>query len=393
MDYLQRWEIIEPLGEGGQGKVYRVRDKRSFDLERNIGPRVKRGIERLCVRTHRFDDVKQDFEMLRGAILDLIGAENASHHGALKVLHEPDRARNPATAESRIALEIKAMTQCEHPNLLRILDVDEQSKWFVSQYYPSGTLASHVGMFRGDFLKALLAFRPLVEAVAEVHKKRLVHRDIKPQNIFLDSEGRLILGDFGIVFFQDAGHTRISESFENVGSRDWMPFWATTMRIDKVGSQFDVHSLGKVLWSMVSGLPLLRGWYFNDPDYPMFNVEKLFPGSNAIMLANPFFQKCIVEKEKDCIADAGALLVEVDRTLCIIENNGELLADDVERRCKVCGIGHYGLVVNRVGTATRNFGFQPGGSRSFKIFTCDHCGHVQLFAFGGRQDPPAWASK
>lgn len=393
MNYEERWEIIEALGEGGQGKVFRARDKKKHDVEGDIGPRIRKAIGELSATVRGPGDSNRGFAEFRTAVLDLLEAEHTSNHGALKVLHEPKDARSPEQGAQRIADEMRLMSEVEHPNVLRILDADEDGKWFVSQFHPAGTLAEHLSEFQGDFPRALRAFHPLVAAVATLHDRKIVHRDIKPQNIFLGSGENLVLGDFGIVFFQDRAHTRITETFENVGSRDWMPIWAQGMRIKEIEPQFDVFSLGKVLWSMVSGLPILQGWYFSDPDYPKFDVTKLFPNAKAIHLANALLQKCVVERKKQCLPNAGALLQEVDRVLSVCENSGDLLDREVKRSCKVCGIGHYCLTVDRDGTATRNFGLQPGGMRSLKIFTCDNCGNVQLFAFAGREEPPAWSEK
>jgi serine/threonine protein kinase len=102
------------------------------------------------------------------------------------------------------------MSDILHPNLLKILDADPDAKWFVSQFHPNGTLVENQHQFVGNFSKALRAFRPLVEGVSELHKHGRVHRDIKPQNVFFDAADNLILGDFGLVFFTDADHTRLS---------------------------------------------------------------------------------------------------------------------------------------------------------------------------------------
>ena len=61
------------------------------------------------------------------------------------------------------------------------------------------------------------AFRPLAHAVSTLHKQDMVHRDIKTENIFVATDGRLVLGDFGIVFFKD-GHGRVTETYEKVGT-------------------------------------------------------------------------------------------------------------------------------------------------------------------------------
>ena len=184
----------------------------------------------------------------------------------------------------------------------------------------------------------------------------------------------------------DDQHNRFSETYENGGSRDWMPTWAMGIRLEEVKPSFDVFTLGKVLWSMVSGKQILRLLYF---DKKQFNVEKMFPDSLTIKLANKLFEKCIVENEEHCLPDAGALLKEIDNILSVIDLNADLIDIKTKRMCKVCGRGKYELVVNDDILGTRNFGFNPVGSRQMKIFTCSYCGNVQLFSYEGKP-PPAW---
>jgi len=388
MDYRKRWKIIDDLGPGGgQGKVYRVLDTSKFNVKKEVIPALKNSI--ISFTTSQTEEtMKAMFELFRKPVVHIMTMENLYNYGALKVLHDPKDARDAELAETRIKLEIDAMVKVTHPNLLKILDADPDSKWFVSQFYPQGSLDKYLKKFAGDFIGALRAFRPLVEGVSEIHKKSFVHRDIKPQNIFLDGDDNLILGDFGLIFFVDSEHTRISHTFENVGSRDWMPPWAYSIQVEEVKPTFDVFSLAKVLWSMVSGLPVLRLWYFNND---RFNLEKIFPKSLCIQFANELFKKCIVEHEKDCLPNATALLEEVDKILSIINYNADLLDPQIERRCKVCGIGNYRLDID-FNDQEKIFTF---GLRSpyykMKMFLCDHCGNVQLFAFDNRKDmPPAW---
>jgi len=322
------------------------------------------------------------------ALIRLNQMNDPVNHGALKILHEPEDARNAELAEGRIKREMQAMSEMKHPNLLKIIDADPGGKWFVSQYHQKGTLDKNRHLFVGNLPKALRAFRPLVEGVSELHKKKIVHRDIKPQNVFVDSADSLVLGDFGLVFYTDERHTRISNTFENVGSRDWMPAWAMGMRIEDIAPSFDVYCLGKLLWSMVSGKPILRLWYFEKEP---FNIDTLFPKDRFIKFANPLLRKCVVEDEKDCFANASELLEEVDKVLSIIEKGADLINSKHERPCSVCGIGNYNLIVDHNGTATRNFGFNPTGTRTMKIFVCNHCGNVQLFTFSDGHNSAVWA--
>ena len=249
MDYKDRWHIIDELGEGGQGKVYRVLDKSKFKVEQDIFPEVVKSIRNLTKISDDQKNRKAFFESLRETVAEFIRIENPVNQAALKLLHKPEDARDAERAEERIKREIEAMSKASHPNLLKILDYDKGSyKWFVSEYHPKGSLKKEQNkkLFTGDFVGSLRAFRLLVEGVSQlhIHKGRWVHRDIKPENVFLDSNNKLVLGDFGLIFFADEQHTRISETFENVGSRDWMPAWAMGMRIEYIKTTFDVFCLG-----------------------------------------------------------------------------------------------------------------------------------------------------
>lgn len=383
-----KWKIIDRLGEGGQGKVYRVIDLSKFNLNDDIRPSIEDWIKEITSPYKSDQSIKDKFDLFSNAVVKLNQMYDPIHQGALKILHEPLEARDADRAEERIKREMQAMSAIQHPNLLKIVDADADAKWFVSQYYPKGTLDGNRHIFTGNFSKSLKAFRALVEGVSELHKKGIVHRDIKPQNIFIDSEDNLVLGDFGLVFYVDDKHTRLSNTYENVGSRDWMPAWAMGLRIEEIAPSFDVFSLGKVLWSMVSGTPILRLWYFEEPQ---FNLEALFPTNRLIKFANPLLKRCVVEKEKSCLPTASHLLGEVDKLLTLIETGADIISAKHRMFCKVCGIGSYELTVNNDMYDTRNFGFNPAGSRKMKIFVCNHCGHVQIFTSGDGHEPPAWA--
>ena len=177
-----------------------------------------------------------------------------------------------------------------------------------------------------------------------LHEKGWVHRDIKPENVFFTDGGQFVLGDFGIVFFDDREHTRVSGTFENIGSRDWMPPWAMAVRIEEVTPTFDVFSLGKVLWSCLSGVPKLPLWYFRKDKY---NLEKLFPDDPRMPLINDLLAKCLVEDESTSFPDAGRLLVEVNALTEQLTAGGQKLGIDIERKCRSCARGLYRLEVDK----------------------------------------------
>lgn len=386
VDYRARWKILRELGSGGQGKVYLVRDLSKI----NYAETKKEIVEAVNVFSAASPEASKEshFEKFRSAILQLVSVEDPNYLGALKVLNAPEAAVRADAAVKRIRREIQSMARVTHPNLVRILDSDPEGRWFVSQYYSGGTLAGHLDLFRGDVDRCLRAFRTIVEAVAAVHHAGMVHRDIKPANVFVGVDQKLVLGDFGIVYFADDVGSRLTETIENVGSRDWMPPWAMGTRVDDVRPTFDVFCLGKTLWAMLAGSLRLRLWYFKREE---FNLERRLPGAKGIGLVNVLLEKCIVEDEKNCLSDATVLLGEVDGLRRRLESGGQQLGRGIDRSCATCGLGHYRMIVpERSPTAIRNFGLSPAGIQTFRVFACEKCGHVQLFSFAAGSTPPAW---
>ncbi len=375
MSKYGRWEIFKPLGEGGQGKVYVGLDAGKVDLAA-IKRRISLGLLTAATPTQQALD-EAAAELAEG-ILEYAKRDSLENLGALKVLHTSSESGGFAKHLQRMKAEVEALRSVSHPNVIRILDHDLERGWFVMEYFPDGTLGEHLLTFRGNFLSAVTQFRSLVEAVAELHRSGFVHRDIKPENVFMSSRG-LVLGDLGLVYFMDEKRIRVSDTFENVGSHDWMPGWAMGMRVEDIRPSFDVFSLGKLLWSMVSGQPKLQLWYQHED---RFELEKMFPDSPDIRWARLILDECIVEKEKDCLPSAKELLAVVDQVLHAVQRNSQVVGQNIRRVCNVCGLGEYQEMSRDVLAL----------AQSFRIFQCQHCGHAEFFWTGGGIRP-AWSSR
>ncbi len=290
--------------------------------------------------------------------------------GARKTLRFPSSSPQFDTARERLMREIEVYETINHPNLLRLLDKNIAENWFVAEYHPGRTLDDHRDRFKGDVLGAMKALRPVMHAVSELHKTGFVHRDIKPGNIFISGKGQLVLGDAGLVFVQQTERPRPTETFEKVGTRDYMPAWAMSQRIDNITPSFDVFSIGKVLWAMVAGRPAPPLWYIHKPDV---ELERLIPSNPHIVWLNEIVDACIVEEEAACLPDAGRLLEKLDMVIRAIESHAEPLSHTrTEHQCRVCGLGTY--------RSHSGWNIGPNAQGDYAtVLRCDRCGNIQIF--------------
>jgi serine/threonine protein kinase len=377
MRTLSDWEKVspKPLGSGGQSTVYLVRTpQRKAMLEKSyetIGILSGQGLYQHTGTALAFAK----------ATLDIAREDLASELGALKEFRP--RAGGPEAeqqAVSRMRNEIAVLEQ-KRPGLLKLLDSNESESWIVTEYCPGGTLEGHLPKYKGNVKLALASLLPLVKTVAELHKESIVHRDIKPQNIFVGNSGELLLGDFGIVFLPNQNE-RLSATGESVGPRDFMPPWVFLDELPgKINPSFDVYMLGKVLWCMVAGkLKLHREDFLDD----RFNVVKLFPHDPNMHIVNQILEHCVVPREKDCLTSAIDLLLIVATFSEMLQHDGQIVREGVPRFCKVCGIGHYQTAASG-GTFSLSLNqFVNGVDNHMSVFRmtpfiCDRCGNIQVF--------------
>jgi serine/threonine protein kinase len=182
--------------------------------------------------------------------------ETLERQVALKILHS-DISSDPAALE-RFRREARTVAQLSHPHVVMVIDAGED------QGHPY-IVFEHV---RGETLKDRIRREgplPIAEAVAyaieigralsAAHERGLVHRDVKPQNVLIDEEGRAKVTDFGIALgLESEGLTAVGRV---VGTTDYVsPEQAMG---HEVTGQSDVYSLGVVLFEMLSGSVPFKG--------------------------------------------------------------------------------------------------------------------------------------
>jgi len=210
---LLHYQLIEKIGEGGMGVVWKAEDTR---LQRNV---------------------------------------------ALKVLPEvmaadPDR-------RARFEREARAVAALNHPNIVTLYSVEQTgSMHFITMELVEGRSLTQLLPREGFALTRMLEIAiPLADAVSNAHRAGITHRDLKPDNIMIDGEGRLRLLDFGLAKLHEPSGTdgdtlAATVTSDTVAGRvlGTVAYMSPEQAEGKdVDSRSDVFSLGTILYEMATG--------------------------------------------------------------------------------------------------------------------------------------------
>jgi eukaryotic-like serine/threonine-protein kinase len=258
---LGPYEIVQPIGSGGMGDVYRARDTR---LDRDV---------------------------------------------AVKVL--PERFARDGEARMRFEREAKAVAALTHPNILAIHDYGStaEAAYSVTELLEGQTLRQRIIEGPVPWRKVVEIGAALADGLAAAHAKAIIHRDLKPENIFLTGDGRVKILDFGIAQLvrqeQPAQEEEVDPSmmptaplktdpYAVVGTAGYMA--PEQLRGEPVDATTDIFSLGSVLFEMATGRPaFIRATVIDSLSAILADTPDVFTGSGRLI---PFelarvIQRCI----------------------------------------------------------------------------------------------------
>jgi serine/threonine protein kinase len=203
-----RYQFLEKLGQGGMGEVYKGRDTRSDTFV------------------------------------------------AIKQIHST--ISNDDTVIERFRREGQALTDLNHPNIVKMLDMIEQDgkHYLVTEYISGGDLATALKQ-RGKLSveESLKMGLGLADALSRAHQLGIIHRDIKPANVLIAADGSPRLTDFGVAHMES--EERLTGTGMALGTLDYLPpEVANGLAAD---ARADVWAFGVLLYEMLTGQRPFRG--------------------------------------------------------------------------------------------------------------------------------------
>jgi serine/threonine protein kinase/Flp pilus assembly protein TadD len=219
---ISHYRILEKLGEGGMGVVYRAEDTK---LKRSV---------------------------------------------ALKFL-SPELTKDPK-AKERFIHEARAVSALDHPNICTVHDIDETDDgqlFMVMTCYQGETLETKIGRGALRLEKAVEVAMGVAQGLDKAHREGMVHRDIKPANIYLTEDGQVKLFDFGLAVLRSERSGDDPQML--AGTVSYMS--PEQIQGGRVDARSDIWSLGVVLYEMIAGEPPFTGDYLQALEYSILNEE------------------------------------------------------------------------------------------------------------------------
>lgn len=260
---ISYYRVLEKLGEGGMGEIYKAEDTR-------LGRMV-----------------------------------------ALKFLSSANNTREDY--RKRFEQEAHAAAALNHPNICTIYSVEEHDgKPFISMEYIEGKTLRAV-IDGGDLHteEAINYGIRIASALSAAHEKGIIHRDLKPENIMVDSKDRIKVMDFGLARMK--GSQNITREENRIGTLAYMS--PEQLRGEEIDQRSDLFSFGIIMYEMLTGIHPFQGEYEQAISYQLMNEDpphEHLPNDN-IHGIKELVLRCLEKKPYDRYSSAKKIINELKK--------------------------------------------------------------------------------
>jgi tRNA A-37 threonylcarbamoyl transferase component Bud32 len=261
------YEVLEELGRGGMGVVYKARQA---TLNRLVA-----------------------LKMIRG--------EAEASQGQLE----------------RFRIEAEAVARLRHPNVVQIYEVGEvrSRPYFSLELLEGGSLADRIAGIPQSARPSAELLATLARAMQAAHDAGVVHRDLKPQNVLFDRDGTPKVTDFGLAKRLDV-EGGLTMTYEVMGTPSYMAPEQALGKNREVGPPADVYALGAILYSMLTGRPPLQGTTWRETLLMVAEQEPVPPSRIQPKIPRDLETiclKCLAKEPGRRYASAGELAEDLER--------------------------------------------------------------------------------
>jgi len=274
---LAHYEILEKIGVGGMGEVYRARDPQ---LDREV---------------------------------------------AIKIL--PDAAAGDPERMARFELEAKTLAAVNHPEIATVFGLHEQdgTRFMAMELVPGSDLSQRISKGAIPTRDALGLALQIAEALEAAHQQGIIHRDLKPQNLMITPEGKIKVLDFGLARMLSRGPIRadddpsptITAALTQPGTILGTPAYMSPEQVQgaEIDARSDIWSFGALLYEMLTGV---RAFAAKTIPETMYLVSQRDPDLNLLPAPTPakvrrLVRRCLVKEVRNrlqSIGDARVILQE-----------------------------------------------------------------------------------
>jgi serine/threonine protein kinase len=297
---ISHFHILEKIGEGGMGVVYKAEDT---NLKRTVALKfLPRGLE----------------------------------------AHEPEQAR--------FLQEAQAASAINHPNVCTIYEISqhEGQQFIVMEYVDGKTLRQMVPIQKTQI--AIDYAIQIGEALQEAHSKGIVHRDIKTDNIMVNSKNQIKVMDFGLAKLK--GSLKLTRTSSTVGTLAYMA--PEQIQGGEVDARSDIFSFGVVLYEMLTGHLPFRGEHEAAMVYSIVNeaalpIEKYLPdvSSELVHVINRALEKDPEDRYQyvhDMVIDLRRLKKQTSRVSRVLDGSSEIAGREITPSEKKRNVRNFAVV-------------------------------------------------